>query len=233
MYVCILETGRGFFEGVCTPSNATAHSCDPPPTQRPEPHCQDSGPKKITNRATVDGDLAWGRGKTLLAQCPSSAHNPPAHHAQRRTHVPQSIASRYTPETLPPVVSRLPGARVEEEPVGIPAVREVEQILEASGLGVEGLIAYPAQSPVILDKAQDRGLVRDRVIHEILLGVRGDHLQGQPRTVAAAVLVRSRLGITAHPRPGEEVVLGVARVVDDRPHLVVVPAAGVVLGDDD
>ena len=98
---------------------------------------------------------------------------------------------------------RLPAPRVEEEPVGIPAVREIEQIVEASGLGVEGLIAYPAESPVILDKAQDRGLVRDRVIHEILLGVRADHQQGQPRTVAAAVLVRSRLlGLTAHPRPG-------------------------------
>jgi hypothetical protein len=30
MYACIRGTGRGFFEGVCTPSNATAHSCDPP-----------------------------------------------------------------------------------------------------------------------------------------------------------------------------------------------------------
>src|ERR671911_1807264 len=109
------------------------------------------------------------------------------------------------PETLLPV-RRFPAPRVEEEPVGIPAVREVEQILEASSLGVEGLIAYSAESPVILDKAQDRGLVRDRVVNEILLGVRGDHQQGQPRTVAAAVLVRSRLGITAHPWPGEEVV---------------------------
>src|SRR5215211_3710935 len=127
-------------------------------------------------------------------------------------------ASRCTPETLP-VVRRFPGPRVEEEPVGIPAVREVEQIVEASGLGVEGLIAYPAESPVILDKAQERGLVRDRVVHEILLGVRGDDQQGQPRTVAAAVLVRSRLlGLTAHPRSGEEIVLGVAGVVDDRPH---------------
>jgi hypothetical protein len=29
MYACILETGRGFVEGVCTPSNATAHSYAP------------------------------------------------------------------------------------------------------------------------------------------------------------------------------------------------------------
>jgi hypothetical protein len=31
MYACILETTRGFFEGVCTPSNATANFRDPPP----------------------------------------------------------------------------------------------------------------------------------------------------------------------------------------------------------
>jgi hypothetical protein len=60
MYACIPGTGRGFFEGVCTPSNATAHSYDPPqpPTQRPEPRQWDSGPKRITSRATVDGALA-------------------------------------------------------------------------------------------------------------------------------------------------------------------------------
>jgi hypothetical protein len=32
MYACTLETGRGFFEGVCAPGNATAHFRDPPPT---------------------------------------------------------------------------------------------------------------------------------------------------------------------------------------------------------
>ena len=30
MYACIPEIGSGFFEVVRTPSNATAHSCDPP-----------------------------------------------------------------------------------------------------------------------------------------------------------------------------------------------------------
>jgi hypothetical protein len=30
MYACILETGRGFFEGVCPPSTTTAHLSDPP-----------------------------------------------------------------------------------------------------------------------------------------------------------------------------------------------------------
>jgi hypothetical protein len=34
MYACTSEFGTGFFEGVCTPSDATAHSYDPPHPQR-------------------------------------------------------------------------------------------------------------------------------------------------------------------------------------------------------
>jgi hypothetical protein len=30
MYACISDIGGGFFEGVCPPSNATAHLRDPP-----------------------------------------------------------------------------------------------------------------------------------------------------------------------------------------------------------
>jgi hypothetical protein len=30
MYACIHEIDGGFFEGVCTPSNVTANSYDPP-----------------------------------------------------------------------------------------------------------------------------------------------------------------------------------------------------------
>ena|SRR5215211_1815936 len=46
MYACVHEIGRRFFEGVCAPSNATTHSCDPPPprnTKEPEPRQWDSG----------------------------------------------------------------------------------------------------------------------------------------------------------------------------------------------
>jgi hypothetical protein len=31
MYACLYEIRGGFLEGVCTPSDATAHSYDPPP----------------------------------------------------------------------------------------------------------------------------------------------------------------------------------------------------------
>jgi len=31
MYACVLEIGRGFFEGVCTPCHVTAYFYAPPP----------------------------------------------------------------------------------------------------------------------------------------------------------------------------------------------------------
>src|SRR5215217_9413774 len=103
MYACISEIGGGFFEVVCPPSNATADSYDPPhpATQRPEPHCQDSGLKRVTRHSTVDGALAWGRGKPPHAHCQSTARMPPTHHAACRTHVPHNIASKCAPRRNP------------------------------------------------------------------------------------------------------------------------------------
>jgi hypothetical protein len=79
MYACIPEIERGFFEGVCPPSNATVIFHDPPPphnTKEPEPRQWDSGLKRITSRATVSVDLAWGRGKPSLptARAPLTSH---------------------------------------------------------------------------------------------------------------------------------------------------------------
>src|SRR5215218_8560295 len=45
LYQTDSEIGGGFFEGVCTPSNATTNFCDPPlprNTKEPEPHYQGS-----------------------------------------------------------------------------------------------------------------------------------------------------------------------------------------------
>ena len=58
MYACIPEIGGGFFEGVRTPSDATAHSYDPPRSTKNGAPWQGSGQKRITSRATVSGDLA-------------------------------------------------------------------------------------------------------------------------------------------------------------------------------
>src|SRR5215207_9084776 len=104
MYACISETGRGFFEGVRTPSDATAHSRDPLHpcnAKEPEPHWQGSGPERINRRATVNRALSWGRGKPSHAQCPSTARMPPTHHVARRTHDPRSIACRCAPRGTP------------------------------------------------------------------------------------------------------------------------------------
>src|SRR5215216_2781892 len=104
MYACIHESWAGFFERVCTLSATTANLRDPPPprrTKEPEPHCQGSGSKRITRRATVNGALAWGRGRQPPAQCPSTAHKPPRHHAACRRHAPQSIACRCAPRRNP------------------------------------------------------------------------------------------------------------------------------------
>ena len=43
MYACIHKVGRGFFEGVCSPSNATTHLHDPPPTDSRIAMCQHLG----------------------------------------------------------------------------------------------------------------------------------------------------------------------------------------------
>jgi hypothetical protein len=56
--------------------------------------------------------------------------------------------------------------------------------------------------------------------------VRGDDQQGSARPVAAAV----RLAAGGAPLAAQP---GVGRAVDDRRELVVVPAVGVVVGDDD
>jgi hypothetical protein len=61
MYACIPEIGGGFFEVVCTPSDATANSYDPPPSLSAkglEPWQWGSGPKWIMRRVTVGGALA-------------------------------------------------------------------------------------------------------------------------------------------------------------------------------
>ena len=56
MYAYIHETGRGFFEGVCAFSNATAHSCDPPP---PATHENRSPIAKAPTRCGSHTALPW------------------------------------------------------------------------------------------------------------------------------------------------------------------------------
>ena len=98
-----------------------------------------------------------------------------------------------------------------------------------------------AAEPVVFDEADDRGLVGDGVVDVVLLRPGRDDQQRQTRTVAAAALdvgvpvtpARAVLALLPHwPGPVRASVGGL-RPVDDGAHLVVVPAVGVVVGDDD
>jgi hypothetical protein len=51
---------------------------------------------------------------------------------------------------------------------------EREEAVERSRLGVERAVADAAEPPVVLDEAQDRALVGDRMVDEVALRVRRD-----------------------------------------------------------
>src|SRR5262249_47530955 len=85
--------------------------------------------------------------------------------------------------------------RVENERDVSPLV-EVKHRQQRTCDPVEGMVTDAAQQPVVLDEAEDRGLVGERVVDVVLLGKRGDHEQRQARTVATAPLVC--------PQPGRE-----------------------------
>jgi hypothetical protein len=59
MYACILETGCGFFEGVCAPRNATAHFRDPPPppTHGSRMVCSSAPPQGLPAAVNKDSPL--------------------------------------------------------------------------------------------------------------------------------------------------------------------------------
>jgi len=60
MYAYVLEIGRRFFGGACTPSNATADFRDPPLPRSTKTGALAMGlwPMRITRRATVAGASA-------------------------------------------------------------------------------------------------------------------------------------------------------------------------------
>src|SRR5262249_4482639 len=128
------------------------------------------------------------------------------------------------------VVRLLAGGRVEEELVTGPVVVEVEHVVERAGDGIERLIAGPAERPVVLDEAEDRRLICDRMVDEVRLRKRGDHEQWLARPVAAAIEIRPGRRRPAQAGPTQGIV-GAGGMHHDRPDLMVVPAVGVVVGD--
>src|SRR5258706_15171350 len=69
------------------------------------------------------------------------------------------------------IFSRLTGYGIEEEFVVEVGIKVVEQVVQRTCERVRCLIADSSQLPVILDEAQDRALIRYRVIHKVLPGI--------------------------------------------------------------
>jgi hypothetical protein len=70
--------------------------------------------------------------------------------------------------------------------VSAPVFREVEQIVERPGDGIEGAVADSLTvEPVVFDKADDGGLVGHGVIDVVSSCVRRNYLQGKTRAMAA------------------------------------------------
>src|SRR5271170_4345721 len=119
---------------------------------------------------------------------------------------------------------------------------EVEHIVDWTRNRVKRSAANAlALEPVVFNEANDRTLVRSRVIDEVFTGKGRNHEERQARPIAAAALrVRGadagQCGGTAAGAAGadrRERVRGGCRLVDDGAHLVVVPAVGVVIGNND
>ena len=118
----------------------------------------------------------------------------------------------------------------------VPALRvrrdEGEQPVELACERV-GAAVDAGQPPVVLDEPRDRRLVGDGVVDDVGFGPWRDHQQGQAGAVAAAALLSGQGGaVAARPGAGEGVGHGGGRVAR-RARGVVVPAVGVVVGDDD
>ena len=67
-------------------------------------------------------------------------------------------------------------------------VLEVKHRVQAAGKRIEGARDPLTTQPVVLDKPQDRGLVGDRVIDVVLLGVGRNHQQRKTGTISATSL---------------------------------------------
>ena len=75
MYAYIREAWRGFFEGVCTPSNATAHLDDPRPSRNarePEPRQWGSGTTAPLLPHDAIGVLSSSTLRTHTLPCPTT-----------------------------------------------------------------------------------------------------------------------------------------------------------------
>jgi hypothetical protein len=86
MYACICETGCGFFEVVCTPSNVTAHSYD-----LPHPQCKRTGALAMGLRPE-EGHAPRYRGRRISLGYRQTITRPVPEHRSHATHAPRSMS---------------------------------------------------------------------------------------------------------------------------------------------
>ena len=129
-----------------------------------------------------------------------------------------------------------PGRGAEDVGRGV-GVPEIEEGVQAAGQRIERARNALATQPVVFYEAQNRGLVGNRVVDVVLLGVGRDHQQRKTRTISAAALGmldgdtrKGGFSATAQAGTGKGI-HGGGRLVDDGTHLVVIPAVGVVIGN--
>src|SRR5580658_6304573 len=123
------------------------------------------------------------------------------------------------------------GRWIQDQPRGLVAAVEVEQAVERAGFYVAGVVADPAEVPIVLDEAEDGGLVGRAVINVILLRVGRDHEQREARAVAAAALCAHSGGSSAIAIASQSIV-GDGGLIHNWTQHMVIPAVGVVVGDD-
>src|SRR5262249_31497699 len=114
----------------------------------------------------------------------------------------------------------------------VAVIVEVEHVVDRSSLRVVGVAADTAEVPVVFDKTKNGGLIRDGVIHIVVARERRNDDERQARAVAAAAGNGAIRRCAAHADTRESIFLNV-RLVDDGIHLVVVPAIGIIVRNDD
>src|ERR1700730_2229409 len=135
------------------------------------------------------------------------------------------------------LIDNRPGLRIQNQSVGVRLVAKVKHVIQRARNRIPRPAANSAQVPVVFDESKNRGLIRYGVIDEVLLGPGRNHQQWQPWTESAAAILRSstyvvRFWRTAIAWPQHLIVRHI-RLGYDGPHLVVVPAVGIIPRDDD
>lgn len=140
-------------------------------------------------------------------------------------------------------LNRLAGEMVEDKRAEVRSAPEVEHVQQAAceliertlagrGAGRMIKIIDAAELPIVLEKANDGGLVGGRVIDKVALCPRRNYKKGQTRAVAAAAEIGSWSRYPAIDSTVQHVRARRVGAIHNRSIDVIVPAISVVVGND-